>query len=626
MTLKTEGAEDEHCPPRTAAITSIAPGVSLAAVDASDPLIEVIREAYEARSLVIFAGSGVTAAAGLPAPGALAAAMSQRARGRGAEPELIAEIDQLIEQRRLFDAFSALQIALGPVEFAREISVRWSDDSAPVPGIARAIAALSPRLRAVLSTNLNKLFERAFRGHWDVYYQPTGDMASRSRYLFKLHGTLAVQSTWVVTREHRERLLHDALVQEAVAALLSSFPVLVVGCDLATDHDGVLERLRARAGAGAPARFAVVPRTMSSYQRSELQRAGLQLLYFDPGAEDEVGAVTALLHALDERAPRDSAAVVSAPAPSPPRAEPSGERPSRPSGERATRPSGERPSDADEPPSAARRGAPSRWRGSARDQAAASRELRARPNEKRWLRSTSAYLMCDREAQWARLKRACGEAPRAHVFVLSGDMREGHAYFLKRVAVFGRSELDADPVEVRHDIYQMAPHDVAAKLRDYLRERDGTVAAAISRRLECSNLILLFPRVRIAQQGAWLREFYTKALPDLIARVEEHGPPRHSLIALQPVTFRAGFLDRVCPFSGRRRVERFVEALAGVRRPSLEVHAETLSRIDSDHVKSLLDDLYGSDPALLQLKLAEVEEFLDLSTADLFSRLEEITK
>ena len=90
--------------------------------------------------------------------------------------------------------------------------------------------------------------------------------------------------------------------------------------------------------------------------------------------------------------------------------------------------------------------------------------------------------------------------------------------------------------------------------------------------------------------------------------------------------FRAGLLDRVCPFSDRRRVERFVEALADVRRPSLEVHAETLSRIGREHVKSLLDDLYGSDPALLQLKLAEVEEFLDLSTADLFSRLEEITK
>src|SRR5512140_1676402 len=130
-----------------------------------DPVLSELQEAYRGGNLVLFAGLGVSAAAGLPTWDRLIQLMLKRARWR-VTGKVVAEIVELSEDRRFIDALTAVKTALGKDEFATVIERHLEDRSFLVPEIAEAIAALAPRLRAVLTPNTDPIVERAFHGAW----------------------------------------------------------------------------------------------------------------------------------------------------------------------------------------------------------------------------------------------------------------------------------------------------------------------------------------------------------------------------------------------------------------------------------------------------------------------------
>jgi NAD-dependent SIR2 family protein deacetylase len=118
------------------------------------------------------------------------ALLSEHAQALDVPPVHLQEITELAASRQYINALSALKVCLGASAFCTFVERHLDDARAAEPNVARAIAALAPRLRAVLTTNIDHLLERAFTGRWPTLPRATGDIADRKRFILKLHGTL----------------------------------------------------------------------------------------------------------------------------------------------------------------------------------------------------------------------------------------------------------------------------------------------------------------------------------------------------------------------------------------------------------------------------------------------------
>jgi hypothetical protein len=269
----------------------------------ADPALDELAEAYASQNLILFAGAGVSAAAGLPSWKRLVELLADRARARGAPAPLLDEAAALAQKNQYIDALSALEQALGPPDFGAAVERALDDRTHPVPDLAKAVASLAPRLRAVLTTNIDGLLERAFAGAWPALARATGDIAQRRGYILKLHGTLLERATWVFTRAQYDRAQYaDPLLQTAFSALFHAYPLLFVGYGLADDDfDQILARVRALAGPSPPRHFALVAGdTVTPFRRSRLEQSGIRLIAYD-NADGRHGAVTAILRDLAAR-------------------------------------------------------------------------------------------------------------------------------------------------------------------------------------------------------------------------------------------------------------------------------------------------------------------------------------
>ncbi|XXX82597.1 SIR2 family protein [Sorangium sp. So ce134] len=266
----------------------------------TDPAFDELRGAYQRGRLLVFAGSNISTAAGLPAWPELVAALAEHARSRGAAQAALREIAQLVSQERRVDALSAARAALGPNEFCAVVERIWSDAGYDIPPIASAIAALAPQLSGLITTTIDHLLERAFGGCWPVLARATADLAQRRRYILKLHGTLIDRSTWVLTRDEHDRLLYgDAEPQRILSAILHAHTAVFVGHDFASDeHDWLFAPALARSSGQASRHFGLVPDgTIGPARRHALEDAGMRIV----GYRDQDGchaAAVSLLRAL----------------------------------------------------------------------------------------------------------------------------------------------------------------------------------------------------------------------------------------------------------------------------------------------------------------------------------------
>lgn len=236
--------------------------------------------------LVLFVGAGVSRSAGLPTWQGLVSQLVDVARTTGAFPQQLAEIDNLVGEGKLIDAMTELESALTPAGFGREVEQILDDSQiANLPPIFHALAGLSPRLRGVITTNLDRLLERAFGGGWTPHARPVADLATREKWIFKLHGTLPERSTWVLTRaQYRHAIYADPLQQALVHGLFwGGLRMLFVGFGLQDpDFDAVLDKLSALAQHQAPRHFALVDRaTVTQERRRRLAESGVTLVPYD---------------------------------------------------------------------------------------------------------------------------------------------------------------------------------------------------------------------------------------------------------------------------------------------------------------------------------------------------------
>jgi len=248
------------------------------------PRLTDLHAAYATGNLIVYGGAGISAAAGLPTWPALAANLLTRLRTENASPDAIAEVDDLLKRGHLIDALSAIKHALGAPEFDLAVEKACNDKPHPIPEVAQAIATLEPKLRAVLTTNLDHFLERAFAGAWPALTRPPGDLASRRGYILKFHGTLFDRSTWVFSRDQYDRATFASpTTRDTLAALFRTCPILFVGCGLADDDlDQTFAAIRALSGDQPPVHFALVAaNSMPPFRRKKLETAGLRLIEYD---------------------------------------------------------------------------------------------------------------------------------------------------------------------------------------------------------------------------------------------------------------------------------------------------------------------------------------------------------
>jgi len=264
-----------------------------------------LRRAYESGQLIAFVGAGVSASAGLPTWYRLAQMLRDRAAERGADPAALGEIEDLLRQGQMLAAVSAAKHALN-LEFEREVRKAVDDAGRPIPEAARAIAALRPHLWSVITTNLDRLLERAFEGEWPEMVNPTGDLAADRHYILKMHGTLRDARTWIFTQDQYDRAMFASpQLQATVGALYRTHPILFVGFGLADDNiDLTLGQVRALAEAQPPSHYALLPKgVVGPSRRRTLEGAGIRLLEY-ANARGDHGEVAEVLRWL--AAPADA--------------------------------------------------------------------------------------------------------------------------------------------------------------------------------------------------------------------------------------------------------------------------------------------------------------------------------
>lgn len=271
--------------------------------------------------LILFVGEEVPRAAGLPSRQALAEKLLQ-----GAEDHVSArqyrELQGLLEESELAGLFSELERALTPAGFGRAVERSLDDDDAEVPALAKALASMRPRLRGVITPNLDHLLERAFEGRLAVHARPVADLPSRTDWLLKLHGTLRDRSTWVLTDEQRAHALYrDPVHQGVFRSLFLSHPVLFVGTPPGDEVlADVVAEIQALAGGQPPQHWALLPDDdVGPVRRRKLAAAGIDVIPYADEAERAALLARLAGEAPSPKAPAAKPAAAPTSAPPPPK-------------------------------------------------------------------------------------------------------------------------------------------------------------------------------------------------------------------------------------------------------------------------------------------------------------------
>ncbi|MCY1007065.1 SIR2 family protein [Nannocystis pusilla] len=195
-------------------------------------------DALERHKLLVCVGPLVPMAAGLPGLRDLIERCRLRLVELGHhEPDLSGSFA---------DALEHAERLIGSAPFTSLVRAAWEPVvPVPVPASAQALVGLSTGLNALVTTNLDRLLERAFEGRWHTIEEFTPDLAKRTRVIFKVRGTVGQSTTWRLTaRQQANDHLADAPRRHALAALLRNHVVLFVG--FAPDDEALSELLDVR--------------------------------------------------------------------------------------------------------------------------------------------------------------------------------------------------------------------------------------------------------------------------------------------------------------------------------------------------------------------------------------------
>ena len=218
--------------------------------------------------LVLFAGAGLSAQAGLPTWRSLVqdivdATIAEAMQGEEAR----AELERMIEAGKWLQIADHCKVKLGPGGYARLLGERLGDTGRPVPEAHRLAVRLP--FAAWITTNYDKLLERAYaeeRGGLPKTLTSL-DTEALGRLLFdgapfvlKAHGDLDKPDSLVFTsRDYRDLIHGNTAFSAAFSAILLTHSVLFVGYSLSDpDFNLLLDQQLLTFRGFAPERYALM--------------------------------------------------------------------------------------------------------------------------------------------------------------------------------------------------------------------------------------------------------------------------------------------------------------------------------------------------------------------------------
>jgi hypothetical protein len=181
---------------------------------------------------VLFAGAGLSAAAGYPSWVNLVRGVMDAAKV--ARPDLkVAGIEGLLAEGKLLEAAAYLRDGMGGDSFYAALRALLKDKEVAPSPIHELLAHF--RFRAIVTTNFDQLIEAAFGGSLPVATQKDAkDLAKylgeETPFLFKVHGDIDRPDTIVLTAEEFAQVTIDnKAFKNTFSALLLTSPLLFVG-------------------------------------------------------------------------------------------------------------------------------------------------------------------------------------------------------------------------------------------------------------------------------------------------------------------------------------------------------------------------------------------------------------
>lgn len=263
------------------------PSLPLTGPSLPDPFEELC-DALREGDLIICVGPMLSTMAGFPSFDEVALALLESALEQKAHVDE-SGLRDLVAAGNAARALDLLSRALGSVQFIRRISELLDDPARRIPALAHGIAALRQQLRAVYTTNLDRLIERALEGTWPSFPRPQTALTQRQKIVFKLRGDLQAHGSWVVTDSQEETEFASPISRRRrlFDRAYNSHCMLFVAFEARCPTLAKLLRMPTPPEPGEPkaSHYIVLDDTATGLERDELTSRGLSIL---PGTAEQL--------------------------------------------------------------------------------------------------------------------------------------------------------------------------------------------------------------------------------------------------------------------------------------------------------------------------------------------------
>lgn len=263
---------------------------------ALSPSLESLGRAFaQGVQFVVWIGSGTSRSSGLPSwatlRAKLQAVLTTRSKRADASPNLktIAETAARVPDH--WDALEILKAQLGS-DYYRLVRESLSTSGITPPATLNRVWG-NPNVDGIVSLNLEdlalKAFNERYAGRQTLAHADGTNLPLALRllnespsFLVQLHGTLALEKTWVLTKSDRETLLSNPQYKRFIEACLIGRRVLFLGCS----PDDVAVKLHfdrlAEVSEYLPDHYWLVPRSdLTDERRKGLEKMNVGLIEFD---------------------------------------------------------------------------------------------------------------------------------------------------------------------------------------------------------------------------------------------------------------------------------------------------------------------------------------------------------
>jgi hypothetical protein len=265
-------------------------------------LVQHLRESR----CVLFAGSGLSAWAGLPTWERLLSALVEEMRAEQISVEDVDEMDRLIAAGKLLEVAEHCKAQLGN-RYVNVLSARLGADDGDLPEPHQIIVRLP--FSGVVTTNYDNLIETAYQKLTNVSLKaPTHEdtdvlgtlLFDGNFFVLKAHGNLDRPSTLVLTSSDYRDILHsNAAFSAFFSSILMSKAVLFIGYSLNDpDFRLLLDRHLSTFQRWVPERYALMPDVGAVESKVMWESMRIRVLSY-PVEDGRHDAVLDFLHELE---------------------------------------------------------------------------------------------------------------------------------------------------------------------------------------------------------------------------------------------------------------------------------------------------------------------------------------